>query len=93
MSATTKTAWISKRKYMADGGFTNGQVRTWIRDCWERGVHFQVRGRTTVINVAEVDNWWAEGASRQSIEKAKPYASTRPATPIRKLTVPDRYLK
>jgi len=55
--------WISKTKYIEASGLSDGVLRGWFDRYLERGVHYQVIGQTTLINVELVDNWISQQVS------------------------------
>ena len=55
--------WISKTKYIEESGLSNGVLRGWFDRYLERGVHYQVIGQTTLINVELIDDWISQQAS------------------------------
>lgn len=55
--------WVTKDKYLEKSGLTNGVLRGWFDRHLRRGVHYQVIGHTTMINVELVDEWITQQVS------------------------------
>ena len=68
--------WISKDNYCEASGFSAGRVRGWIGRHWTEGVQYCIHGKTTAINVAEVDKWWSNGGPQASGQEAKTSVSS-----------------
>lgn len=58
--------WISKEEYLRRTGFSEGRLRGWIARKWTRGIHYQVQGNTTAINLEAVNEWWASAGQQES---------------------------
>tara|TARA_R110002153_G_scaffold14440_3_gene52388 strand:+ start:2518 stop:2832 length:315 start_codon:yes stop_codon:yes gene_type:complete len=58
--------WVSKDNYCEASGFSAGRVRGWIGRHWTEGLQYCIHGKTTAINVAEVDKWWSNGGPQAS---------------------------
>lgn len=48
---------IDKSKYVRDYGVKDSKVSNWMQRHWTKGVHYFVIGRTTMIDVEEVNKW------------------------------------
>jgi len=87
--------WISKDKYCEESGFSAGRVRGWITRHWERGVQYQIHGKTTAISIVEVDKWWGKGGPESpAVAESPPIPTTRRRSqtgPISRLVSPARY--
>ncbi len=60
------TRLVSKRKYCADSGLTNGQVRGKIqRGVWIRGVHYYLIDGGISIDAEQVEEWVRSGGTGQ----------------------------
>ena len=99
---TPSVSWITKEKYCELSGLSNGRIRGHIQRAWQRGTHFQIIGKTTMINLQEVEQWWQQlnqpasitiaeksASASRTKENVTPKSST--ATSTRKLTLPPRY--
>lgn len=60
--------WVTKAKYAEMTGLSDGQVRARIETKWVRGLHFVVDGKVTMINLREVNRWWA---TREELDRTK----------------------
>ena len=60
--------WISKAKYIEESGLSNGVLRGWFDRHLHRGVHYQVIGHTTMINVELVDEWITQQVSDHKVK-------------------------
>ena len=48
---------IDKSKYVRDYGVKDSKVSNWMQRHWTKGLHYFVIGRTTMIDVEEVNKW------------------------------------
>ena len=48
---------IDKSKYVRDYGVKDSKVSNWMQRHWTKGIHYFVIGRTTMIDVEEVNKW------------------------------------
>ena len=60
--------WISKTKYIEESGLSDGVLRGWFDRHLHRGVHYQVIGHTTMINVELVDEWITQQVSDPKVK-------------------------
>lgn len=69
--------WITADKYVQESGLSSSKLRTYIKEKFENGKHYFAEGRTTWINVQEVDNLLDTLASENLT------GAVRSVTPIR----------
>ena len=62
-----QVSWITKGKYCDLTGLSEGRVRHHIQRSWVRGQHYQIRGKTTMINIQETELWWQQESQQESI--------------------------
>ena len=84
--------WISKSLAAERLGISQGTIRGYIEQKWQRGYHFQVKGRVTFVHYGRVQEWIGspEGSrgkltasALESISKAgRPSIKRSSATPI-----------
>lgn len=53
-------SWVARKRYSEMTGIPESTIRGWQARNLTRGVHFQVHGRTTLINQEEINKWLTE---------------------------------
>ena len=68
--------WVKKAEYLESAGLTDGWLRGHIqRKTLVRGKHVAIDGRTTMVNVEAMNQWWAERNQQTSTSTARISAS------------------
>lgn len=66
---------IEKAKYVSDYGVKDSKVSNWMQRHWTKGVHYFVIGRTTMIDVEEVNKWIRQDTHLDLIDVGKEFES------------------
>ena len=80
---------VEKWKYSQDSGVKESKINGWMQRHWTKGKHYYVIGRTTMINISEV-NAWLQNSHLASIATAKDCrleSSQKEKRSIRKLSI------
>lgn len=62
---------IDKSKYVRDYGVKDSKVSNWMQRHWTKGLHYFVIGRTTMIDVDEVNKWIRQDTQEEYEREAK----------------------
>lgn len=76
---------ISREKLASALGVTPATLRGWQDRHWQRGVHYVVIGKTTMIDAKAVRKWLKSQMESSAVERASESESTGKVKSTRKL--------
>tara|TARA_Y100000361_G_scaffold147971_1_gene160199 strand:+ start:162 stop:362 length:201 start_codon:yes stop_codon:yes gene_type:complete len=62
--------FIHRKKYAEKLGVTDRIIEGWMFEKWNRGQHYVVVGKQTLVNIPEVDKWLISQQELNHTEKA-----------------------